>query len=77
MTTNAKIFLGITFAIFIFFGFINFELAVQAHNNTITNAQEIDSIKTQIIVLQNQLQEKQDTTIIKNYVIIHNKDNNK
>ena len=58
MSTNWKIFLGIIFFIIAVFGYMNFEIAINSHNMSITNQNKIDSLEHRISFLEEM--QKQD-----------------
>ena len=61
MSTNWKIFLGAVFSIIAVLGFMNFEIAIDSHNMSITNQNKIDSLEYRISFLEEM--QKQDNTI--------------
>ena len=63
MTTESKIFLGIVFSIIAIFGFMNFEIAIDSHNMSITNQNKIDSLEYRISFLEEM--QKPDTIKVK------------
>ena len=63
MTTESKIFLSVVFSIIIILGFMNFEIAIDSHNMSITNQNKIDSLENRISFLEEM--QKQDTIKVK------------
>ncbi len=63
MTTESKIFLGIIFSIITVLGFMNFEIAIDSHNMSITNQNKIDSLEYRISFLEEM--QNQDTIKVK------------
>ena len=63
MTTESKMFLGTVFAIIAVFGFMNFEIAIDSHNMSITNQNKIDSLEYRISFLEEM--QKPDTFKVK------------
>lgn len=63
MSTESKIFLGAVFLIIIIFGFMNFEIAIDSHNMSITNQNKIDSLEYRISLLEEM--QAQDTIKVK------------
>ena len=63
MSTNYKIFLGVVFSIIIILVFVNFEIAIDSHNMSITNQNKIDSLEYRISFLEEM--QKQDTIKVK------------
>ena len=63
MTTESKMFLGTVFSIIAVFGFINFEIAIDSHNMSITNQNKIDSLEYRISFLEEM--QKHDTINVK------------
>ena len=63
MTTESKIFLSVVFIIIAILGFMNFEIAIDSHNMSITNQNKIDSLEYRISFLE-EIQ-KQDTIKVK------------
>ena len=63
MSTNCKIFLGIIFVIIGIALFMNFEIAIDGHNMSITNQNKIDSLEYRISLLE-EIQ-KHDTIKVK------------
>ena len=63
MTTESKIFLGVIFLIIAVLGFMNFEIAIDSHNMSITNQNKIDSLEYRISFLEEM--QKQDTIKVK------------
>ena len=61
MSTNWKIFLSMVFIIITILGFMNFEIAIDSHNMSITNQNKIDSLEHKIRLLEEM--QKQNTTI--------------
>ena len=63
MSTESKIFLGAVFIIIAILGFMNFEIAIDSHNMSITNKNKIDSLEYRISFLEEM--QKQDTIKVK------------
>ena len=63
MTTESKIFLSVVFIIIAILGFMNFEIAIDSHNMSITNQNKIDSLEYRISFLEEM--QKQDTIKVK------------
>ena len=63
MSTNCKIFLGIIFVIIGIALFMNFEIAIDGYNMSITNQNKIDSLEYRISLLE-EIQ-KHDTIKVK------------
>ena len=63
MSTESKIFLSVVFIIIAILGFMNFEIAIDSHNMSITNQNKIDSLEYRISFLEEM--QKQDTIKVK------------
>ena len=63
MAAESKIFLCIIFSIITVLGFMNFEIAIDSHNMSITNQNKIDSLEYRISFLEEM--QKQDTIDVK------------